>query len=61
MTHLNNSQELNLSSKKRYMAPKVEIVLLDSEISMVLMSTPPIEGLPTHDPLIQGRRIRLFS
>jgi hypothetical protein len=60
MTHLNNSQELNLLSKKQYIAPKVEKVQLDSEISMVMMSTPPIEGLPTHDPLIQGRRFRLF-
>ena len=61
MTHLNNSQELNLLSKKQYIAPKVEKVQLDLEISMVMMSTPPIEGLPTHDPLIQGRRFRLFN
>ena len=60
MTHLNNSQELNLLSKKQYIAPKVEKVQLDSEISMVMMSTPPIEGLPTHDPLIKARRFRLF-
>jgi hypothetical protein len=60
MTHLNNSQELNLLSKKQYIAPKVEKVQLDSEISMVMMSDPPIEGLPTNDPLIQARRFRLF-
>jgi hypothetical protein len=60
MTHINNSQALKMSTKKQYIAPKVEKVQLDSEISMVMMSTPPIEGLPTNDPLIQARRFRLF-
>ena len=49
-----------MTTKKQYIAPKVEKVQLDSEISMVMMSTPPIEGLPTNDPLIQARRFRLF-
>ena len=60
MNKLKNSQTLKMSTKKQYIAPKVEKVRLDSEISMVMMSDPPIEGLPTNDPLIQARRFRLF-
>ena len=50
-----------MTTKKQYIAPKVEKVQLDAEISMVMMSTPPIEGIPTNDPLIQARRFRLFN
>jgi hypothetical protein len=50
-----------MTTKKQYIAPKVEKVQLDAEISMVMMSNPPIEGIPTHDPLIQARRFRLFN
>ncbi|MEN9290804.1 MAG: hypothetical protein RLZZ357_647 [Bacteroidota bacterium] len=60
MNKLENSQTLQMTTKKQYIAPKVEKVQLDAEISMVMMSTPPIEGIPTHDPLIQVRRFRLF-
>lgn len=60
MNKLKNSQALKMSTKKQYIAPKGEKVQLDLEISMVMMSDPPIEGLPTNDPLIQARRFRLF-
>jgi hypothetical protein len=61
MNKLKNSQTLQMTTKKQYIAPKVEKVQLDAEISMVMMSNPPIEGIPTHDPLIQARRFRLFN
>ena len=60
MNKLKNIHALKVLTKKQYIAPKVEKVQLDSEISMVMMSDPPIEGLPTNDPLIQARRFRLF-
>jgi secreted Zn-dependent insulinase-like peptidase len=38
--------------KKSYSPPTIEKIRLDNEISMVMMSDPPIEGLPMQDPLI---------
>ena len=40
------------SKKKSYHPPIIEKIRLDNEISMVMMSSPPIEGLPAQDPLI---------
>jgi hypothetical protein len=46
--------------KKTYISPQVEKVLLDHEISMVMMSTsPPIE-FPQQDPLMSLKGFRLF-
>ena len=47
--------------KKAYTAPQVEKVALDHEISMVMMSPPPIEGMPTQDPLMSLKGFRLFK
>jgi hypothetical protein len=49
------------TGKKVYTAPKVEKVALDHEISMVMMSNPPIEGMPTQDPLMSLKGFRLFK
>ena len=49
------------TSKKAYTAPQVEKVALDHEISMVMMSPPPIEGMPTQDPLMSLKGFRLFK
>jgi hypothetical protein len=47
-------------AKKTYISPQVEKVLLDHEISMVMMSTsPPIE-FPQQDPLMSLKGFRLF-
>jgi hypothetical protein len=47
--------------KKTYVAPQVEKVALDHEISMVMMSPPPVEGMPTQDPLMSLKGFRLFK
>ena len=47
------------TSKKAYTAPQVEKVLLDHEISMVMMSLPPTE-FPQQDPLMSLKGFRLF-
>ena len=50
------------TSKKAYAAPQVEKVVLDHEISMVMMSiNPPVEGMPTQDPLMSLKGFRLFK
>jgi hypothetical protein len=49
------------TGKKAYTAPQVEKVALDHEISMVMMSPPPIEGMPTQDPLMSLKGFRLFK
>ncbi len=49
------------TDKKAYTAPQVEKVALDHEISMVMMSPPPIEGMPTQDPLMSLKGFRLFK
>jgi hypothetical protein len=57
-TNQNNSQA---GTKKTYVAPQVEKVALDHEISMVMMSLPPTEGMPTQDPLMSLKGFRLFK
>jgi hypothetical protein len=47
------------TSKKAYTAPQVEKVLLDHEISMVMMSLPPTE-FPQQDPLMSLKMFKLF-
>lgn len=53
-----------IGKKKTYISPQVQIVALDHEISMVMMSgniSPPGEGgIPTQDPLMSLKGFRLF-
>jgi hypothetical protein len=56
-TTQNNSQA---TAKKTYVAPQVEKVALDNEISMVMMSLPPTE-FPQQDPLMSLKGFRLFK
>jgi hypothetical protein len=56
-TNQNNSQA---ATKKTYVAPQVEKVALDHEISMVMMSPPPTE-FPQQDPLMSLKGFRLFK
>jgi hypothetical protein len=56
-TTQNNSQA---ATKKTYVAPQVEKVALDNEISMVMMSLPPTE-FPQQDPLMSLKGFRLFK
>ena len=49
-----------IGDKKAYSAPQVEKVILDHEISMVMMSDPPIE-FPNQDPLMSLKGFRLFK
>ena len=50
------------ATKKTYVAPQVEKVALDNEISMVMMSTnPPTELFPQQDPLMSLKGFRLFK
>jgi hypothetical protein len=55
-TTQNNSQA---AKKKTYVAPQVEKVALDHEISMVMMSLPPTE-FPQQDPLMSLKMFKLF-
>jgi hypothetical protein len=48
------------TSKKAYSAPQVEKIILDHEISMVMMS-PPGDTMPTQDPLMSLKGFRLFK
>jgi hypothetical protein len=60
-TTQNNSQA---ATKKTYVAPQVEKVALDHEISMVMMSNPPGEApsnFPNQDPLMSLKGFRLFK
>jgi hypothetical protein len=58
-TTQNNSQA---ATKKTYVAPQVEKVALDNEISMVMMSPPPTESpFPQQDPLMSLKGFRLFK
>jgi hypothetical protein len=57
-TTQNNSQA---ATKKTYVAPQVEKVALDNEISMVMMSPPPTEIMPQQDPLMSLKGFRLFK
>jgi hypothetical protein len=56
-TNQNSSQA---ATKKTYIAPQVEKVALDNEISMVMMSLPPTE-FPQQDPLMSLKGFRLFK
>jgi len=56
-TTQNNNQA---ATKKTYVAPQVEKVALDHEISMVMMSLPPTE-FPQQDPLMSLKGFRLFK
>jgi hypothetical protein len=56
-TTQNNSKA---ATKKTYVAPQVEKVALDNEISMVMMSLPPTE-FPQQDPLMSLKGFRLFK
>ncbi len=51
---------IQAAAKKTYVAPQVEKVALDSEISMVMMSLPPTE-FPQQDPLMSLKGFRLFK
>lgn len=48
------------TSKKAYIAPQVEKIILDHEISMVMMS-PPGDTMPQQDPLMSLKGFRLFK
>jgi hypothetical protein len=48
------------TSKKAYTTPQVEKIILDQEISMVMMS-PPGDTMPTQDPLMSLKGFRLFK
>jgi hypothetical protein len=48
------------AAKKTYLSPKVEKVMLDNEISMVMMSLPPTE-FPQQDPLLSLKVFKLFK
>jgi hypothetical protein len=56
------TQNNNTTTKRAYKAPKVEQVRLDSEISMVMMSTwPGSPEFPNQDPLMSLKVFRLFK
>ena len=58
---MNITQDLNvIVEKKSYKTPQVEKVVLDHEISMVMMSLPPTE-FPQQDPLMSLKGFRLFK
>jgi hypothetical protein len=58
-TTQNNNQA---ATKKAYVAPQVEKVALDNEISMVMMSNPPGESpFPQQDPLMSLKGFKLFK
>jgi len=67
MKNLNNTATSSNTTKKIYVSPKVEKVMLDNEISMVMMSqtTPPTEGgpsnFPNQDPLMSLKVFKLFK
>jgi len=52
---------IQAAAKKTYVAPQVEKVALDHEISMVMMSPPPTEVMPTQDPVMSLKGFRLFK
>jgi hypothetical protein len=60
MKQLNNQKRFLGTQKQSYTRPLIEKIKLDNEISMVMMSDPPIEGLPTQDPLISIKKFRIF-
>jgi hypothetical protein len=56
-THNNNQ----VATKKTYVAPQIDKVALDHEISMVMMSGNIFEAYPEQDPLITVKRLKLFK
>jgi hypothetical protein len=60
MKNLNNTATSSNTTKKTYVAPQVEKVALDHEISMVMMSLPPTE-FPQQDPLMSLKAFKLFK
>ena len=56
-TTQNNNQ---VAVKKSYVAPQIDKVALDQEISMVMMSGI-FEAYPEQDPLITVKRLKLFK
>jgi hypothetical protein len=60
MKNLNNTATSSNTTKKTYVAPQIEKVMLDNEISMVMMSLPPTELIPNQDPLMSLKGFRLF-
>jgi hypothetical protein len=60
MKNLNNTATSSIIAKKTYVTPKVERVILDNEISMVMMSLPPTE-FPQQDPLMSLKAFKLFK
>ena len=56
---------IQAAAKKTYVAPQVEKVALDNEISMVMMSNHPGEASPSNfpnqDPLMSLKGFRLFK
>jgi hypothetical protein len=59
MKNFNNKTTSSYTAKKIYVSPKVEKVMLDNEISMVMMSLPPTE-FPQQDPLMSLKGFRCF-
>jgi hypothetical protein len=51
---------IQAAAKKTYVAPQIDKVALDNEISMVMMSSPPTE-FPQQDPLMSYKGFRLFK
>ena len=60
MKNLNNTATSSNTTKKIYVSPKVEKVMLDNEIAMVMMSLPPTE-FPQQDPLMSLKAFKLFK
>jgi len=48
------------AAKKTYVAPQIDKIALDQEISMVMMSGI-FEAYPEQDPLITVKRLKLFK
>jgi hypothetical protein len=60
MKQLNNQKRFLGTQKKPYTRPLIEKIKLDNEISMVMMSDPPIEGFNAIR-LMTKKRFRVFS
>jgi hypothetical protein len=60
MKNLNKIATSSNTTKKTYVAPQIEKVMLDNEIAMVMMSLPPTE-FPQQDPLLSLKAFKLFK
>ena len=60
MKNFNNKTTSSYTSKRTYVAPQVEKIILDHEISLVMMS-PPGDTMPTQDPLMSLKAFKLFK